>query len=102
MRFSYDSAVDALDIKILEGSLVSRTEQIDAGTLVDLDAQGHVLSIEVIRPARRWPLDEILARFDVSEEHVEVLRSFWAEPKAYPFAEPADFSSTDAEILTTA
>ena len=99
MKFTYDQAADALDIQLLPDTLVSRTVQLDRGTLVDLDQQGRVVSIEVIRPARRWPLAEILERFPVDEESAGVLRSLWAEPKTYPFAEPSEVRSEDTSGL---
>jgi uncharacterized protein YuzE len=63
MKVQYDQAADALYITLAEGVQVSRTVQIDAGTLVDLDRFGNVRGIEVVRPGRTWPLDEILSRF---------------------------------------
>lgn len=62
---------------------MSRTATIDQGTLVDLDRFGRVVAIEIIRPARPWPLEEILSRFDVDEEVSSVLRLL-LEP-VYPF-----------------
>lgn len=103
MNFNYDSSADTLDIR-LGDALITRTEQVDGGTLVDLDEHGGVIAIEVIRPARRWPLEEILERFTVSEGDAEVLRSLWSEPRAYPFAEPSELGAgSDAgDVLITA
>lgn len=88
MTFQYDREVDALDITIAEG-IVARTVEVDRGTLVDLDAAGNLVAIEVIRPTRRWPLDEILAAYDLAESDAAVLRELWSDNKPYPFAEPA-------------
>lgn len=93
MNFSYDSQVDTLDIRVRDGALVARTEQLDTGTLVDVDERGNVVSIEIIHPARRWPLDEILERFTMDEESAEVLRSLWREPNSYPFNKPTELSA---------
>jgi uncharacterized protein YuzE len=103
LNLSYDKSVDALDIRVLEDALVARTEQVDIGTLVDVDEHGAVVAIEVIHPARRWPLEEILNRFPIDDEDAEVLRSLWREPKAYPFAEPTDIGAgSDAgEVVLT-
>ncbi len=87
MTFHYDTEADALDIGLRAG-IVARTVQLDAGTLVDLDAAGNVVSIEVIRPSRPWPLDELFARFPIAEDDAAVLRSFWGENKPYPFEAP--------------
>jgi uncharacterized protein YuzE len=102
MNLSYDKSVDALDIRLLD-ALVARTEQVDPGTLVDLDEHGGVVAIELIHPARRWPLDEILDQFPIAEEHADVLRSLWREPMAYPFAEPTELGAgSDAgEVVLT-
>jgi uncharacterized protein YuzE len=89
IAYRYDTEADALDIRLREGAAVAQTEQIDSGTLVDLAQDGTVIAIEVLRPARPWPLDEILERFAVAAEQAELLRSQWGSPRSYPFAEPA-------------
>lgn len=76
MQLIYDNEADALEIKLGTG-IVERTIEVDAGTLVDVDASGHVFTVEVIRPARRWPLDEILERFPIAREDAKVLRAIW-------------------------
>jgi uncharacterized protein YuzE len=88
MRLEYDQEADALDIVLYDG-IAARTEEIDNGTLVDLDGSGRALSIEVLRPARAWPLDEVLSRFDVGDDVAAVLRSLWADDGRYPF-EPVE------------
>lgn len=91
MQLNYDQQADALDIRLLDDALVARTEQLDPGTLLDLDAQGRVISIELIRPARRWPLAEVLERFEIDAADADVLRSLWEEPNTLPFAAPAEY-----------
>jgi uncharacterized protein YuzE len=76
MNFRYDHENDVLDIR-LAGGAVARTEQIDTGTLVDLDMHGRVLTIEVIAPGRPWPLDEIVQRFQIGDDETAVLRDLW-------------------------
>lgn len=88
MRFEFDAVANALDISLAEG-VVARSLEIDAGTLVDLDAHGWLLSIEVLQPNRNWPLDEILDRFEVAEEAETVLRALWRDDAPFPFADPA-------------
>jgi uncharacterized protein YuzE len=88
MRFHYDSEADGLDITLREG-IVARTVEVDLGTLVDLDETGTTLNIEVIHPARAWPLDAVLERFPIDDADAAVLRSLWAENKPYPSAELA-------------
>ena len=90
MIFSYDYDVDALYIEIADSPVV-RTRQFDKGTLVDLDESGDLVGIEVLRPARDWPLDEIAASYGLGEDDAAVLNSVWGtatEPKPYPFSKP--------------
>jgi len=87
MTIDYDREADAVEIS-LTGGLVARTLEIDPGTLVDLDAQGRLVAIEVIHPQRPWPLSQILEQFDVGAEDEAVLRALWNEQSPYPFAEP--------------
>jgi uncharacterized protein YuzE len=86
MKVHYDQTADALYITLAEDTPVSRTVQIDSGTLVDLDRFGHVRGIEVIRPGRTWPLDEILSRFPVAEVDAHLLRELQAQPNSRPYA----------------
>jgi uncharacterized protein YuzE len=94
MNLIYDKQADALDIRLMHDVLVSLTEEIDSGTLVDLDERGRVVAIEVIRPARRWPLEEVLDRFALEDDDAEILRALWLESDTLPFATPAELSST--------
>jgi uncharacterized protein YuzE len=79
IRQSYDLDADALYIK-LTNRKVARTAEIDEGTLVNLDLDGGIVGIEVLQPARAWPLEEILARFSVSEDDSEQLRAYFSRP----------------------
>ena len=74
MKVGYDLQADALYITLLEHAEVARTIQVDPGTLVDLDSRGNLIGVEVIRPARPWPLDEILSRFSTSDADSHLLR----------------------------
>jgi uncharacterized protein YuzE len=90
IRQSYDLQADALYVE-LEDRDAARTVQVDPGTLVDLDAAGHILGIEVIHPARQWPLTEILHRFEVSAEDARELRVYFpTTPRTSLPAEPLD------------
>jgi uncharacterized protein YuzE len=105
ISYRYDRDADALDIRLREvgEALVARTEQVDEGTLVDLDQDGAVIAIEVLRPARRWPLEEILERYAIDDQSAEILRSHWREPGRYPFADPSDVGAgADAGELVLA
>lgn len=78
LRLSYDQEADALYLKLQTGRLVARTIEIDPGTMVDVDETGELTGIEVIRPARDWPLDEIIDRFGIDEGTAAVLRQLAA------------------------
>lgn len=84
MRLHYDKEADALEIELVVDAVSARTEQLDAGTLVDLDEQGRLVSIEVIRPAREWPLHEVLERFDIAPDDARVLESLWSKSGVFP------------------
>lgn len=97
MRFDYDSDANALAISLREGT-VARTEQIDSGTLVDLDASDHLLTIEVLSPARRWPLDQIADRYGIGDADLRVLRAMFTGRGAYAFTKPAVVTSDNREV----
>lgn len=76
---SYDLDAGALYIELVDCQ-AARTEQVDTGTLVDLDSAGNIIGIEVINPERLWPLEEILHRFTVSEDDARELRAYFSRP----------------------
>jgi hypothetical protein len=54
---------------------------------------GRVLGIEMLRPARPWPIDEIAARFKIDGETTWLLRELYLDtpsaPGRHPFPGPA-------------
>jgi len=76
---AYDLDAQALYIKVSDHP-VARTAEIDTGTLVDVDAAGDVVGIEVLNFARCWPLTEILDRFHVAPEDAAQLRAYFSHP----------------------
>ncbi len=88
MKLMYDHEADALAIKLADG-IVDRTVEMESGTLVDLDAAGRVLTIEVIHPARRWPLDEVLDRFPIAQADAAMLRGMWTGDERLELTEVA-------------
>jgi len=73
VRLEYDPEADAMYLGLVEAS-VSRTEQVDEGTLVDLDNGGLVVGIEIVHPDRQWPLETILERFSLDRLDADTLR----------------------------
>jgi uncharacterized protein YuzE len=64
----YDTDADALYIRLSE-SKVARTREFDTLTMVDEDSDGGAIGIEVIHPARPWPLETILESYSLTAEH---------------------------------
>jgi uncharacterized protein YuzE len=96
MKVQYDQAADALYVTLGDGEIVARTIRIDTGTLVDVDHLGRPMGIEIIRPARPWPLQEILERFQVRDEDrrlLEELQGTTEGPHRRPFVEPVQLLS---------
>lgn len=71
---THDLRADAAYVTLGEGS-VARTVELDNGTLADVDANGRPLGLEVIHPHRRWPLDQFMQTFDVSDRDARTLRA---------------------------
>ncbi len=88
MKLIYDNEADALAIRLADG-IVDRTIEVEPGTLVDVDEAGHALVIEVLQPARRWPLDEVLRRFEIADADAAVLRGIQGGDDALSLIEPA-------------
>jgi uncharacterized protein YuzE len=96
MKVGYDLQADALYITLKEQAEVARTIQVDPGTLVDLDSRGNLIGVEVIRPARPWPLDEILNQFSTSDANAHLLRLLertTGDAGTYTYAEPVQLVS---------
>ncbi len=85
MILKYDDTADALYITLREGVGIARTEELEPGTLVDVDRYGELVGIELIHPARAWAMNEVIGVYAIADEDVDVLRSLWAEGRAYPF-----------------
>lgn len=78
MNISYDETADAVYIS-LSDSLVEKTVEINPGTLIDVDRAGELVGIEVIRPARDWPLVRIAEEYGLGEEDIRAIRALWPE-----------------------
>ena len=59
MRFAYDQDADALYVTV-SGAVVSRTIEVDPLTMVDVDVNGQLVGIEILRlTSRQVDLDAI-------------------------------------------
>ncbi len=87
MKLTYEREADAAYVTLVE-ALVARTEQVDRGMLVDVDEQGRAIGIEVIRPTRRLPLEEIAERYHLASADMVILRSIWGAEDRLPFDQP--------------
>lgn len=76
MQITIDSVADAAYVQLSDG-LVASTVEIDVGTFVDVDSRGRVVGIEIIAPARSWPLETIAERFELDSDSYEMLRSIY-------------------------
>ncbi|WP_067471559.1 DUF2283 domain-containing protein [Actinomadura hibisca] len=75
MKIDYDFDANALYITLSDAP-TARTVEIDPETMVDLDAAGKPVGIEVIAPNVGWPLSRIIAEYDISQEDAARLRAF--------------------------
>jgi uncharacterized protein YuzE len=55
MRIEFDQAADALYVQLTEGE-VEKTEEIKPGMILDYDASGNVLGVEILYVSKRVEL----------------------------------------------
>lgn len=94
---AYDTDADALYVKIGQGE-IARTRQLDDWTMVDEDAHGAALGLEVIHPARDWPLTEFLTRYSIDPATAGMLRALFPGAEA---ARPTPFEAASVGRDTT-
>ena len=61
MKTTFDEGADVLSI-LLEDDLVARTENIAPGVELDFDANGRLLSIEILGASKKYDLQGLLAK----------------------------------------
>jgi uncharacterized protein YuzE len=76
MRLTYDLDAGALYIGLSDQD-VSRTRQVDDNTLVDLDAAGCPVGIEITSIEHSWAVDEVLRGFDIPEREAAQIRAYF-------------------------
>lgn len=77
MLLTYDAEADALYISVLSDK-VAATAEIEDDTLVDVNECGGLIGIEVLGPARPWPIAELAKRFGLSPQDKAFLQGIWA------------------------
>ena len=80
MRLTYDLDAGALYIGLSERD-VARTRQVDDNTLVDLDAAGRPVGIEITSIDHPWAVDEVLRGFDIPERDAALVRAYFSSPE---------------------
>jgi uncharacterized protein YuzE len=63
MRISYDPSADALQILFREGVVAAEGIDLEDGVTADLDANGHVVGLEILDARARFggdPLDSVM------------------------------------------
>ena len=73
MYLCYDLEANALYVGLATERSVAETHTIDEGTMVDVNAQGTVVGIEIINPQEEWPLKQIKERFQLSDDQIKLL-----------------------------
>ncbi len=80
MRLKYDLNVGALYVRLSDKPVV-RTRDVDDNTMIDLDADGEVIGIEVVSITHRWPLDDILHKYKIPAGEEAQLRAYFKSPR---------------------
>jgi uncharacterized protein YuzE len=52
MKMTYDPEADAAYVGLIEGPVVAESEEVAPGVVLDFDAEGHVLGIEVLQASK--------------------------------------------------
>ena len=79
MNFVYSTDADALYIELEAVRRVARTVEVSPSCLVDLDAEGQPLGIELLNPSTSYlSIAEVVTRWTLSQERL-------AQLLAYPY-----------------
>jgi uncharacterized protein YuzE len=76
MELRYDLNVGALYIRLTDQA-VARTREIDDNTVVDIDADGGIVGIEVISIGHPWALDDVLRDYAIPAAAAAQLRAYF-------------------------
>ena len=67
MKVRYDNEVDALYVPVRQGTPVSRSIAVDVNRVVDLDASGQAVGIEVLGASHGLRLTDLADRYGLAE-----------------------------------
>ncbi len=79
MRWTYDANVDAIYVYLSDARPV-RQEEMPGGMVVDLDAEGHAVGIEVIGRGAEPLMHDELERLDLPQEASDLLLALLTSP----------------------
>ena len=60
VRFHYDADADAAYLRFSEAEVVE-SEEVSPGVVIDYDAEGRMVGIEVLKAKRKLPADALVA-----------------------------------------
>ena len=60
MKIEYDPEVDALYVRLTDGKIIE-SEQVQPGIVLDFDASGQVVALEVLNASKRQTLAPLKA-----------------------------------------
>ena len=75
MLVTYDSSADALYNYVRRDGEVARSIIVDDERVVDVDAAGKVVGIEILTPSTGLKLVDIIDRFDLQQMREELLQA---------------------------
>jgi|HubBroStandDraft_5_1064220.scaffolds.fasta_scaffold07885_4 uncharacterized protein YuzE len=82
ISFKCDLNADAMYVTLSDAE-VARTLEVDGdpGTMVDVDADGKLIGIEVIGPrGRLWPLQSVLRDYEIPQAEAQWLMACYPQP----------------------
>ena len=79
MRWEIDLAADSMYVHVTEQA-PRRQVELESGVVVDVDAEGHLCGVEVVKVSPGWSADEILRRFELDRVDADSLKYLASSP----------------------